>query len=94
MSADPASGTTTTASTGSVPSGGADLHHGAGIGGAGYDGAGSASAENRGADSVAGVGGAGFERAENGSAGTGGAAGAPALAGPICPGCHEAMQVG
>ena len=91
MSADPATGPTTTSI---VPSGGADLHHGAGIGGAGYDGAGSASADNRGADSVAGVGGAGFEGADNGGAGTGGAAGAPALAGPTCPGCHEAMQVG
>ncbi len=71
MSADPATGTTT---TGSAPSGGADLHQGSGIGAGGHDGAGSASADNGGSDSVAGVGGAGF-----GGAGTGGAAAAPAM---------------
>jgi len=76
VSADPATGTTT---TGSAPSGGADLHQGSGIGAGGHDGAGSASADNGGSDSVAGVGGAGFGGAGFGGAGTGGAAAAPAM---------------
>lgn len=89
MSADVATGTTT---TGSVPSSGADLHEGAGIGRGSHDGAGSARADNGGADNVAGVGGAGFGGADNGGAGISDAAGAPVLAGPNCPHYQEAMQ--
>ncbi len=76
MSADPATGTTT---TGSVPSDGAELHHGSGIGAGGHDGAGSASADHGGANRVAGVGGAGFGGVDNGGTGTGGAVGAAAM---------------